>query len=111
MIRQIDSVDGPSSERSLNMKPIQVTQDIVPLDQFKSKASSILKQLKEQNRPVVVTQNGQPAAVLISPVEYDRLQEREQFMAALREGMADSDTGMLIEDGELEEQLEAEFGA
>lgn len=92
------------------MKPLQISQDIVPLAKFKSQASQIFRQLREQKRPVIVTQHGQPAAVLITPEEFDRLQEHDRFMAAVQEGLADSEAGRLVEDEDLVAALDTEFG-
>ena len=93
------------------MKPIQVSRDIVPISRFKTKAAQIFLRLKEDRRPVVVTQNGQAAAVLITPEDFDLLQSQARFLAAVNEGLADSEAGRLIDDDELAEELEAEFGA
>lgn len=92
------------------MKPIQIAEDIVPLADFKARASRLFRQIREEQRPVIITQNGKPAAVLITPEEFDRLGERDRFLAALREGLADSNAGRLIDDEELGAELDAEFG-
>ena len=93
------------------MKPIQVSRDIVPISRFKTKASQIFLRLKEHRRPVVVTQNGEAAAVLITPEDFDLLQSQVRFVAAVNEGLADSEAGRLVDDDELAEELETEFGA
>jgi PHD/YefM family antitoxin component YafN of YafNO toxin-antitoxin module len=59
----------------------------------------------------VITQNGKPTAVLITPEEFDRLHERDRFLAAVREGLADSEAGRIVDDRVLTDELEAEFGA
>ena len=92
------------------MKPLQISQDIVSLAHFKNQASRIFRQLREEQRPIVVTQNGQPAGVLITPEEFDRLQEHERFMTSVHAGLADSEAGRLIDDDELAAELEAELG-
>ena len=53
----------------------------------------------ETGQPLVITQNGRPAGVLLSPAEFDRLVERYLFVRAVEEGVADADSGSLI-DGE-----------
>ena len=88
------------------MKPMQLSQDILPLGEFKTHASRVLRQLKESQRPVVITQNGRPAAVLISPEEFDHMREHERFMAAVREGLADSEAGRVINDEDLDSFLD-----
>ncbi len=92
------------------MKPIQIADDIVPLADFKAHASRLFRQLRENQRPVVITQNGKPAAVLITPEEFDRIGERTRFVEAVREGLADADAGRLIDDEQLGLELDAEFG-
>ena len=93
------------------MTSIQISEDILPLGQFKAHASQILKGLKGSNRPIVITQNGKPAAVVLSPAEFDRLNEQARFIAAVRQGMADEEAGRFISDEELTAHLEREFQA
>jgi len=92
------------------MKPLQISSDILPLSKFKSLASQLLGQMKESQRPIIITQNGTPAAVLISPEDFDRWQERERFLSAIQSGLADVEAGRVISDEELEQELEREFG-
>ena len=92
------------------MKPIQIADDIVPLAEFKAHASRLFRQLREEKRPMVITQNGKPAAVLITPEEFDRIAERSRFVEAVQEGLADSKAGRLIDDEQLGFDLDAEFG-
>lgn len=92
------------------MKDLHFSKDILPLGEFKTHASRVLRELKDSQRPVVITQNGRPAAVLITPEEFDRMRERESFLLAVREGLADAEAGRLIEDDEVERILNEEFG-
>jgi len=89
------------------MKPLQLAGDILPLGEFKTQASRVLRQLHDSNRPVVITQNGRPAAVLITPEEFDRMQDRDRFLSAIREGIEDADAGRVVDDADLEGALEA----
>ena len=92
------------------MKPFNLSEDILPLGDFKTHASRVLRQLKDSQRPVVITQNGRAAAVLITPEEFDQMRERDRFLLAVREGLADADAGRLIEDDEVGRILDEEFG-
>jgi prevent-host-death family protein len=93
----------------VKMKPIEVTNDIVPIAAFKARASEIVRSLRSRGRPLIITQNGKPAAVLLSPEDFDRLAYRERFVAAVQEGLADVTAGRVVTDEELDEVLEAEF--
>jgi antitoxin YefM len=89
---------------------ISIAQDIFPIGEFKTHAAQFLRKLRERGRPMVITQNGKPAAVLITPEEFDHLREHHRFLAALREGLADADAGRTISDADLEREMDAEFG-
>ena len=58
----------------------------------------------------IITQKGRPAAVLLSPEEFDRLTYRERFPAAVREGLADAEAGRVVFDRDLDEAVERELG-
>ena len=92
------------------MKQLHVSRDIVPIGEFKAQASRLLRDLRNDKRPLVITQNGRPAAVLLTPEEFDRLSEREQFLSAVREGLADSEAGRVISDVDLTDELDRALG-
>src|SRR5438105_3369762 len=94
----------------VKMKPIEVTNDILPIASFKARASEIIRSLRTRGRPMVITQNGKPAAVLLSPEDFDQLTYAERFREAVREGLADVGAGRVIDDEDLDEVLDAEFG-
>ena len=83
------------------MKPLVVAEDIVPMAEFKANASRMMRNLREGHRPVVITHNGRPAGVLVSPEDYDRLREHDRFMDAVKEGLADIAAGRSIADEDL----------
>ena len=92
------------------MKPIQVADDILPIAAFKARASEVIRSLGTRGRPMIITQNGKPAAVLLSPTEYDRLAYSERFRAAVQEGLDDADAGRVISDEDLGRELARELG-
>lgn len=92
------------------MKPFSTAEDIVPLNDFKARASQLFRKLREGQRPLIITQNGRPAAVLISPEEFDRIRERDRLVEAVSSGLADSAADRLVDDEELGAELDAEFG-
>ena len=87
-------------------KPMLVADDIVPIGEFKAHASQMLKRVRSSNRPLVITQNGKPAAVVITPEEFDMLSERRRFVAAVEEGIRDADAGRTVTSEELEHEPE-----
>jgi prevent-host-death family protein len=87
------------------MKEVQISDGIVPLGEFKAQAAKLLKRIGESGQPLVITQNGRPAGVLLSPREYDRLQERERLLASIAAGLADAESGRVMNSTELRERL------
>jgi len=87
------------------MRSIKLSEDVVPLGEFKSRASSILRSLSTQHRPLLITQNGHAAGVLLAPAEYDSLCERETFLQDVAMGLADAESGRVMSVDEVHEQL------
>ena len=92
------------------MKPLQLSEDIFSLVDFKDRAVQVVRQLRSSQRPVVLTENGRPAAVLITPEEFDHWRENERFLTAVREGLADIASGRTVSDEEAERLLDVELG-
>jgi prevent-host-death family protein len=92
------------------MRPSLLSEDVLPVGEFKANLAQTLQKLRESDRPIVITQNGKPAAVMVSPREFDRLLERERFIEAIRGGLSDAEAGRMISDEGLDRALAAEFG-
>ncbi len=92
------------------MKPISIQDDIIPIGEFKTHASRVMRQLRDTGRPVVITQHGRPAGVLVSAAEFDRLTERDRFIAAVNQGLAESEAGLAVDDEDLNALLDRKFG-
>lgn len=87
------------------MKPLRVADGIVPLGEFKAKASALIKGLRKKSGPLVITQNGRPAAVVMAPEAYDELQERQQYLEAVSLGLSDAVAGRVVGDARFADWL------
>ncbi|MCP4043089.1 MAG: type II toxin-antitoxin system Phd/YefM family antitoxin [Gammaproteobacteria bacterium] len=87
------------------MKDIIVSEDIVPLGEFKAQASRLLAQLGSDHHPLVITQNGRPAGVLLAPADYDQICEQQRFLKSIASGIADAQGGRVMETSELRQRL------
>jgi len=52
---------------------MNISRDIKPVTYLKARASDLLRQINETHRPVVITQNGEPRAVLQDPESYENM--------------------------------------
>jgi len=87
------------------MRPINISQDIVPVGEFKTGISKWLRSIRNNNHPVVITQNGKPAGVLITPEEYDELVYTKTFTDSINRGIQDLHTGKTFSTIELKDKI------
>ena len=95
----------PYLYEGLSMRPINISQNIVSLSDFKNKASKMLREIQSSRRPLVITQNGKAAAVLISPSDFDLLTEQARFVEAVQRGLEDVQNGRVLPDEDLGQEL------
>ncbi|MDY0001998.1 MAG: type II toxin-antitoxin system Phd/YefM family antitoxin [Polyangia bacterium] len=92
------------------MRAFRVSENIVPVSDFKAKAADWLRRLGESSEPVIITQNGKAAAVVLSPAAYDELTERFRFMEAVELGLADVEAGRVTPHEEVVAKMRRRFG-
>ena len=78
------------------MRAVRISEDIVPVSDVRAQAADWLKRLADTGQPVVITQNGKAAGVLVSPSEFDRMCERARFLEAIDAGLADENAGRVV---------------
>lgn len=71
------------------MMNINPKEDIKPLSAFRANPNTIIKQIKKNHRPVVITDRGNPRAVLVDLDEYESQREQMELMQAIIEGERD----------------------
>ena len=90
------------------MKKLSISDDIVPVAEFKTGISKYLKNIKETGHPVVITQNGRPAGVLITPNEYDSLTYKNSFIESVKRGIQNIESGDFYTTDELKSKLNSD---
>jgi len=68
---------------------MNITNDIKPVTYLKSRAADLLNQINETHRPVIITQNGEPRAILQDPKSYENMRNAIGILKLLSEGEAD----------------------
>ena len=89
------------------MRKLNVAEDIVPIGDFKTHASEYLRRMHDTRRPMVITQNGRPAAVVITPEEFDELGYREFAKARIAAGLDSARKGPNRSLEEVEKRIKA----
>lgn len=60
--------------------------NIIPVTDLRQDAAAALKRLKSSKQPVVITQRGRAAAVLLSMEEYERGEHERQLLRLIARG-------------------------
>ena len=72
---------------------MNISKDIKPITYLKSNAADLLKQINETHRPVVITQNGEPRAVLQDPESYENMRNAIGILKLISQGGEDIRNG------------------
>ncbi len=92
------------------MPEFKVSENIVPISDFKAKASDWLRRIMEKRETIILTQNGKAAGVLISPLIYDEWIEKMRFIQAVEQGLTDLEEGRKTPHKAVVEQMKKRFG-
>lgn len=92
------------------MKTVSIKNDIVPIAEFKTGISKWFKSLKISGHPLIITQNGKPAGVLLSPGDYDELVYKKSFLDSVGRGISDAESGKTYRTEEVRAVLAARRG-
>jgi prevent-host-death family protein len=81
------------------------TEDVRPLSEFRANTAAFMNQVRETRRPVILTQHGRSAAVLLDVRVYEDLVERAEVLNDVQiaqtqiaegKGIADSDFKKIV---------------
>ncbi len=72
---------------------MNIQNDIKSVSYLKSRAADILKQINETRRPVIITQNGEPRAVLQDPESFENMRNAIGILKLLSQGEEDVKNG------------------
>jgi len=85
---------------------MNISTDIKPVTYLKSKTADLLKQINETHRPVIITQNGEPRAVLQDPKSYDNMRNAIGILKLISQGEEEIKNGKSKSQEEVFENIE-----
>lgn len=77
------------------MKP-NLAEDIISISDFRKKTASYLKDIRSKGRPLVLTQDGHSAAIVLSPEAFEQMQYERDFLVAVAQGEKEIEEGLGI---------------
>jgi prevent-host-death family protein len=72
---------------------MNISKDIKPITYLKSRAADLLKQINQSHRPVVITQNGEPKAILQDFESYQSMRNAIGILKLISQGEKDIKNG------------------
>jgi prevent-host-death family protein len=70
--------------------------DVHPVSDLRRKAHELVNQARQCGRPLLITQRGRGAAVLVSVDEWERREERQELLEAVLKGERDFEAGRVV---------------
>jgi len=92
---------------------IDITKDIQPLTTFRNNSVKMMQRLKKTRRPIILTVNGKPEAVVQDAVAYQRLLDLAALAdpeEGLRQGLEDIAKGRTRPARKVFAELREEYG-
>lgn len=80
------------------MKRTALSRDLVPVKELRANLASCIGALEEDGRPVVITQRGKAAAVLLHPAALDRLEDEKELVEKVLRGLRELQAETLLDD-------------
>lgn len=90
---------------------MHIIDDIKPVTYLKSKAADLLNQINETHRPVIITQNGEPRAVLQDPKSYEDMRNTIGILKLIAQGENDVRNGSVKSQDDVFNDLEKSLKA
>ena len=87
------------------MRKMVIGEDIIPLSEFRSSVTTLLKQVHDTKRPVVITQHGKGVAVLLDVNEYEAMTEKIELLGDIQLAIEQISTGRGISHNDAKDEV------
>ncbi len=84
---------------------LNISTDIIPIGEFKKQMTKWLRTAKNTGHPLVITQNGKPAAVVLSPEEFDKMEYQMRFLKSVNKGLKEVESGDVLSTDQIRTEL------
>ena len=91
------------------MSRIHVDQDITPLSDFRTSSAHYIQQLQESKRPIILTQHGRSAAVLLDVKAYEELLDKLELLQEVQIAESQIKKGKVVSHIKAKASLLAKF--
>ena len=87
------------------MQRLKIDQDIRSMSEFRTGIASFLKQVHDTKRPLIITQHGKGAAVLLDVGEYEAMQEKIEVLQDIHASISQLENGLGVAHDDAKEMI------
>jgi antitoxin YefM len=91
------------------MSRLRPTTDVRPVTEFRANTSAVIEQMHSTGRPVILTQHGRSAAVLLDPGVYESLIDEVELLRDLATSEAQIAAGQVVPQEEVERRMREKY--
>ena len=91
------------------MPPLRPSTDVRPVTEFRANTSAVIEQMHSTMRPVILTQHGRSAAVLLDPQVYEGLIDEIELLRDLSISEAQIAAGQVIPHAEVVRRMREKY--
>ena len=88
---------------------IHLDTDVKPLSEFRANAAELIEQVRATGRPLVLTQRGHSAAVVVEVADYQRMVDEVDLLRDIRTAVKQIEAGEGLSNGAAKAELRRRF--
>lgn len=88
---------------------VKLNTDIKPVSEFRANAAELIEQVKSSGRPLVLTQRGHSAAVVLDVAEYERMVDEIDLLSDVRTAIQQIESGQTVSNRDAKAELRRRF--
>jgi prevent-host-death family protein len=92
------------------MQRPKLDRDIKPVSEFRANAAELIEHVRTSRRPLVLTQRGHSAAVLLDVEDFEAMVEEIDLLRDVRTALHQIETGQVLSNRAAKAELRRRFG-
>jgi antitoxin YefM len=88
---------------------LKLNTDIKPVSEFRANAAELIEQVKSSGRPLVLTQRGHSAAVVLDVTEYERMVDEIDLLSDVHTAIQQLQSGQGVSNRDAKAELRRRF--
>jgi antitoxin YefM len=90
-------------------RPAKLSTDIRPVSEFRANAAELIERVRSSRRPLILTQRGRSAAVVLDVSEYERMTETIELLSDVRTALQQVEAGEAVSHRDAQTELRRRF--